>query len=478
MQPVIIGREEEIDILEKLLNSRQPELLAIYGRRRVGKTYLIKTFYSANMKFSCSGQLAGNMTEQLINFRQQLHLYFPKNKQLPTPSTWQQAFVQLRECLDLRKSPEKKVLFFDEFSWLDNHKSGFVSAFSYFWNMYASQRPDMLVVICGSAASWMIKKVINNKGGLHNRITQRLRLLPFTLGETRKYLAYRHIHLSDYQLLQLYMVMGGVPHYLNAVERGRSVQQNIDKICFSKDGALTNEFVNLYAALFTNYEKHIRVMQALSKKNSGLTRNELLLVAKLFTGGGLTTVLEELAESGFIEKINPYNKKSKESLFRLTDEFSLFYFRFMQRGKIKGKNEWPAVSRSAAYISWCGYAFESICLKHIYPVKIALGIAGVHSSQSSWYKTGTKQNDGCQVDLLIDRDDQCINIFEIKFSPVEYTIDKRYSELLKRKILAFKKDVPARKTVLFTFITTYGVANNEYKQQWVDNEITMEALFR
>lgn len=263
---VIIGRENEIKILERLLQSGDPEFLAVYGRRRVGKTFLIRNYYSSNMIFSYSGLLKGTTAEQLLNFTQQLNTWFP-DKRIPfPPATWQKAFQVLTECIDSVKHNNKKVIFFDELPWMDTHKSNFLSFFGYFWNTYASQRPDIIVVICGSAASWIIDKVVNNKGGLHNRITQRVRLLPFTLKETKDYLQHRKIQIEQYQLLQLYMAMGGIPAYLNGIEKGKSAAQNIENICFSKDGLLTTEFENLYAALFNTPEKHVQVIQALAKK--------------------------------------------------------------------------------------------------------------------------------------------------------------------------------------------------------------------
>jgi len=479
MNPAIIGRENEIRILEKLLNSRDPELLAIYGRRRIGKTFLIKSYYQEHIVFSCSGQYNGKTSEQLINFTEQLNLYFPGKKTILVPTTWQEAFSLLRECIESLKGSEKKVIFFDELPWLDSHKSGFLSAFSYFWNMHASQRADILVVICGSAASWIIDKVVNNKGGLHNRITQRIRLLPFTLGETEAYLRQRNIKLDRYQILQLYMVMGGVPAYLKAVEGGLSAAQNIENCCFSKDGVLYNEFDNLYAALFNNPQKHIEVIRALSRKSKGLTRSEILKAGKILTGGGITTVLNELTESGFIQKTFPFGKKEKDSLFRLADEFSLFYFKFMQKGEGYGyeKADWLGIQTTQAFVGWCGYIFETICMKHLGQIKRSLQIGGVHSVASSWYKPGKGKDSGAQIDLLLDRADRCINICEIKFSTKPFVIDKKYAADLQNKLMIFRQTTDIQKTLFLTFITTYGVFGNDYKYQMVDSEVTMESLF-
>jgi len=471
LEPKIIGREAEINILDKLLRSGEPELLAIYGRRRVGKTFLIRTFYRRHIVFTCTGQYNGKTPEQLTNFAEQLNHHFPANRIMLVPTTWQEAFTALRERLDSQKGGGKKVLFFDELPWLDTHRSGFLSAFGYFWNTYVERRSDLLVVICGSAASWIINKVVNNRGGLHNRITQRIRLLPFTLYETKAYLQHRNIRLDHYQILQLYMVLGGVPAYLNSIERGLSAEQNIQKCCFSKDGILSNEFTNLYAALFNNPEKHIEVIRVLATRNKGLTRSEILIAGKFPTGGSITTVLTELEESGFIQRTFPFAKKEKDSLYRLADEYSLFYLKFMEK---PGGDQFH---QNQAYTIWCGYSFENICIKHIDQIKKALQIGGVYTTISSWLQPGKGNSGGAQIDLLIDRADHCINICEIKFSTAPFEIGKKYAETLQNKMLVFRQGTSTKKTLFLTFVTTYGVIENDYKTQRVDAEITMDALF-
>lgn len=480
MSDVLVGREAEIDIMERLLRSKESELLAIYGRRRVGKTFLIRTYYQDHIVFSCIGEDKAKKQTQLGNFAGQLrHYFFPEVNNRVAPPSWQEAFEMLRICLDGLKGKRKKVLFFDELPWLDSHKSGFLSAFGYFWNNYVAQRADLVVVICGSAASWIINKVVNNKGGLHNRITQRIRLLPFTLKETEIYLRQRDVRLDRYQLLQLYMVMGGVPAYLKTVERGRSAQEIIQQACFSKDGILAGEFDNLYTALFDHPEKHIEVIQALARKSKGLTRGELLKVGKLLTGGGMTGVLSELLESGFIQKTYPFGKKEKDSLYRLSDEYSLFYLRFMQKSgghRVESEN-WLGMAGTPTYVRWCGYAFENICIKHVSEIKKALGISGMHSLEASWYRGGTKKTGGAQIDLLIDRADRSINVCEMKFSGKPFVIDKKYARELENKVGRFRQEEGAYRTVFVTFVTTYGVTDNQYKAQWVDKEVKMDELF-
>ncbi len=474
----LTGREEETAILKDLLRSDKPELLAVYGRRRVGKTFLIKTFYRDHIVFSCTGEYKASTAIQLANFNEKLKSWFPRKAKGPAPQTWQQAFIRLRDMLLSLKSRKKKVIFFDELPWMDTHKSGFLSAFGYFWNAYASDMPGIVVVICGSATSWIIDKVVNNKGGLHNRITRRIRLLPFTLRETEAFLLSKNIRYSRYELLQLYMVMGGIPAYLNEVKRGKSVAQNIQAICFSKDGLLTGEFDNLYTALFRYPERHIQIIRALAKSNIGLTRSRLLSAGKLPSGGTLTKTLSELIESGFVEKTYPFDKKEKESLYRLVDEFSLFYFRFIYQQKSRLKDQWITRQATPQYQSWCGYAFENICIRHIVQIKQALQIGGVQTGISSWVFAGSKTEKGAQIDLLIDRADHIVNLCEMKYSNNIFLINKRYATDLQSKKEVFRMQSRSKKSIHLTMITTYGTADNNYKTQWVDSEVQMNELFR
>lgn len=472
---MIIGRKPEMAILKELLNSDKAQLLALYGRRRVGKTFLIQEYYKDQLAFQCSGQHNGKASDQLLNFARQLDKYFPKREKQLVPSGWNEAFIQLQEALDQLAAKGKKVVFIDEMPWLDTHKSGFLSAFSYFWNNYATTQKDLIVVVCGSAATWILEKILGDKGGLHNRVTRTIRLMPFTVAETDAYLRKGNISLEPYQLLQLYMAIGGIPQYLNFIQKGKSVPQNINQICFTKDGALVREFDNLYAALFNNADRHVRIIRALSKKSMGLTRTELLKQSKLDSGGGSTGILNELEESGFIMKVPPFGNQEKNTLYRLTDEFSLFYLRFMEHASSGGSNYWLSIINTPAYNTWGGYAFESLCLKESQAIKEALQIAGINSKVLSW--SGTHDGNGAQIDMLIDRADGIINICEMKFYNDPYTITKSYSEQLKQKLSVFRNGTGTKKTCWLTFITTYGMVQNTYYDSLVENDLTMEIFF-
>ena len=472
----IIGREDEIEILSEIFKAREPHLVAVYGRRRIGKTYLVRNFFEKQIAFEVSGLHNASQQEQLENFTNRFAPAKGKRRSIQPPQTWLQAFQLLITYLEPQLKKGKKIIFFDEFPWLDTPRSGFMQAFENFWNTWASRQKNLAVIICGSAAAWMIRKVVNNKGGLHNRITRRIRLLPFTLYETECYLQYRNINLDKHQILQLYMAMGGVPHYLKEIKRGESATQAIDRICFKKDGLLTDEFKNLYTSLFDNATVHTSIIAALAKKPMGLTRNEMLKAGRLSSGGGFTRVLEELAESGFIMAYTPFGKTIKDSLYKLTDEYSLFYIKFIAGAKTTGAGTWVKLSATSSWKSWSGYAFESICLKHIWQIKKALGISGIHTQESVWHNRGRNEK-GAQIDLLIDRNDRTINACEIKFSGDTFEITKSYKADLENKVKAFKYISKTRKTIFLTMITTYGVKNIENFAGFVNNEVKMEALF-
>ncbi len=400
------------------------------------------------------------------------------NLPLASPKSWLQAFSMLEDYLTPLLKSRRVIVFFDEFPWINTPRSGFMPAFENFWNTWASQQKNLVVVICGSAAAWMIKNVVRNRGGLHNRVSRRIRLLPFNLSETEAFLRYRKVNLDRYQLIQLYMALGGIPQYLKEVEPGESTAQAIDRLCFDKDGLLKEEFNSLYQSLFDNASNHMDVIRQLAGTTSGLSRKQIIEKCNLTSGGYASQVLEELTESGFIMAYIPYGKKSKDSIYKLTDEYSLFYLHFIAGNRTKTTGSWMKLADKPAWKSWSGYAFESVCLKHIDQLKKALGIQGVYTEVAAWRHRGTKDNLGTQIDLLIDRQDHCINICEIKFSTTPFNITKAYATNLTQKLAIFKATTKTRKTLFLTMITTYGVSNVDQYPGLVQTTITMDALFK
>ncbi|MEZ4843232.1 MAG: ATP-binding protein [Bacteroidia bacterium] len=475
----MIGREPEISIMHDLLITSKSEMLSVFGRRRVGKTYLIREVYKNEMIFDFVGTQFSNKKTQLQKFADKLSERFNGGIPIKRPASWYQAFETLKGYLDnLPKTKKKRVIFFDELPWIDSHRSGFLQEFGYWWNDWASKK-NLVVVICGSAASWMIRKVINHKGGLHNRVTQQIHLKPFTLYETQKLLQSKNINLPEYHILQLYMITGGVPHYLENVQRGESASQTIDRMCFTKDGILQSEFNNLYNALYDYPENHIKVIRALAESRTGLTRSDIQKKTGIATGGGLTKVLEELEQSSFISSLSPIFKSSKETLYRLVDEYSLFYLNFIEKQKLNTSHIWQSISQEQRYVSWCGYAFENVCIRHVNAIKNALNIGGIRTQVGSFYRKKTETEEGFQIDLLIERADKGINICEMKFYADDLIITEQIATTLRKRRESFRRHVKKKKYALFnTIITPFGVVDNKWKLDQMDNVITAKDLFQ
>jgi uncharacterized protein len=471
MNSQIIGREEELEILHTLKSSKRSEFLAIYGRRRVGKTYLIRSFFKKNIVFESAGILNGSKSEQFEIFWEEIKKKIPLSKK---PKTWLEAFAQLKEVINKNKSTEKKIIFIDEIAWFDNHKSGFLRALDNFWNQYCTKRNDIILVICGSASSWIIDKVIHNKGGLHNRVTTTIHLEPFTIKETKKYLQHLHIKLQEKDILELYMLVGGIPFYLNHIPPGKSIPQIIDHLFLLKNAALKNEFNKLFASLFHNYELHIAIVKALSTKQNGMTRTEIIKKAKLNTGGAVSRAIEELFECDFIIKTEPFNYKKKSSMYRLIDEYSLFYFQFLfNDAKVRGNTMYS----SQKFAVWRGYAFENFCFRHESAISTALGIHGIEYQIYSWWHEGNEHFTGAQIDLIFVRADNCINLFEIKYSAVNFTISKQYAKSLETKKENFRAISKTKKNIFFTFLSNLPANKNTHYLSIIDNEIVLDKVF-
>ncbi len=472
-----IGRKEEKATLHRALTSAEAELVAVIGRRRVGKTFLVRTIYREQLAFEMTGLQRAPKTEQLQNFVNRLNAFARPVLPLPAPDNWLAAFQLLIDWLETRVGEERIAVFLDELPWMATPRSGFLRAFGYFWNSWASQQ-NVVVVICGSAASWMIQKVVRNKGGLYNRITRRIYLKPFNLYETQTFLASRNVRMDHYQILQLYMAMGGIPHYLKEIEGGKSAVQNIDRICFAPEGLLNNEFSSLYPALFDNADQHIKIIRALAEIRQGVSRQELIAAAKLPNGGGTTKVLDELLASGFVSTYYTFGKRRKDARYRLTDEYSLFYLKYIEDKRNEGAGTWQRLSQTQTWQSWSGYAFESICLKHIVQIKQALGIDGIYSEASTYSVQGDKTITGFQIDLVLDRNDHVINVFELKFYRDNLLIDKGYADKLRKTVSLFRAATRTKKQLHLTLLTTFPIIENQYSRGLVDQALTMNVLFR
>lgn len=465
----IIGRVFEKEVLDNALNSSRSELIAVYGRRRIGKTFLVREFYKKKIIYSVTGFSEGSMKVQIKNFMAKL-IEVSKEFKGEKPKDWIDAFALLKKYItQLPEKQNKKVVFIDEFPWIATKKSGFLAAFENFWNDFCAARTDLIVVVCGSAASYMVNKIIKNPKGLSKRITRKIHLKPFVLREVKEFLEQKDIHMLDYEILKIYMSLGGVAEYLEQIQRGESATSVIDRLCFQPGAYLEDEFDEVFESLFNTSSFHKKIIDVLAAgRKKGMTRNELLQECENDSGGRFSKSLKELEISGFILKYNSYRGKSKEILYRIYDEFCLFYLQFIK--PFKG-DRWQKLYQRQEYITWCGYSFETICLKHITEIKRALKIEGIASENYTW------SNNNAQVDLVIDRADNWMNLIEMKFFNDEYTIDADYLMKLERKKKEFRDDKAKRKALFLTMLTTHGVKQNKYSTAIVDHDLTIECLF-
>ena len=470
---IMLGREEEKRILLSLLESEKSEFVAIYGRRRVGKTYLVRETFNYNFAFQHTGLQGGSIHEQLEEFANSLIM--AGMKKVKRPKSWSQAFFMLGQHLSTL--PDKKVIFIDELPWLDTPNSKFVSALDHFWNGWATARKDIVLVVCGSATSWIMEKVVMNYGGLHNRLTEQIYLRPFTLHECEQYATQRNLGMSRRNILETYMVLGGIPFYWEMLRKDLSWAQNIDRLFFHPNGKMRNEFEALYKSLFRYPKSYIDVVSALATKKIGMTRNEIVAALGGDSGGTLTRVLKELEQCDFIRSYNSIGKAKKESVYQLIDNFTLFYFKFMADGTINAKDYWSRVISKPIYNTWSGLAFERVCFQHIDQIKHALGISGIISNVYSWvYTSKSPDEKGAQIDMLIDRDDSIINVCEMKFSQGEYELTEKYDLELRNKIGTFQTKTKTRKGLSIVMITSYGLKRNTWANG-INAQITMDDLF-
>ncbi|MES2274236.1 MAG: ATP-binding protein [Chlamydiota bacterium] len=480
-QDSIFARGKEIKVLERLYSSGKAEFLAVYGRRRVGKTFLIREFFkNKGVYFSLTGIKGAKNSKQLRNFSQEFERVF--KRELTPPKDWFEALVHLGKAIEAQPGSSRVVIFLDELPWLATPKSGFLQDLDHLWNRHLSSNPRVVLIVCGSAASWMIRKVVSDRGGLHGRLTAQIRLLPFDLKETEEFLQRQGITLTRKAVVDLYMAIGGIPKYLSYIQKGQSAIQAVGQLCFN--GPLMNEFNELYASLFDFHTRHVSLIKALANHPCGLTKSEIAQATGLSAGGGMNRVLEELEQSGFILQIIGFGKQKKESRFKLIDEYSLFHIKWISQAKenhLQGSdnNFWIQVFNSPQGASWAGYAFEMVCLKHLSHIKEALGIGGVLTSASAWvYKPSKKsQEKGAQIDLLIDRADQCINLCEMKYGNEEFLITKAYDQKLREKKTIFIQQTKTKKSVLITLIAPYGVKKNVGYFGTPDVVLTLDALF-
>ena len=471
---MIIGRDKEVKLLQNAVTDDKSHFIAVYGRRRIGKTFLIREAFNYRFTFQHAGLSEGGMKEQLFAF--QASIKDAGGDSSKKRKNWLEAFEDLKDLI--RNSRErKKIIFIDELSWMDTQNSDLMMALENFWNAWASGRKDVILIVCASATSWMISKVVHNKGGLYNRLTEQIKLGAFSLAECEKYVRSIGLPLTRIQILQYYMIFGGVPFYWTFLKKGMSPAQNVDAILFARNAPLKDEFRYLYASIFRKPENYIKIVEALGKKKVGMTREEIIESTKLANSGDLSIKLEELESCGFIRKYNAYGMKKKNALYQLIDNFTLFYYQFLEKDP-SDEHFWTNQINTPSINTWAGLAFERVCMEHVNQIKNKLGISGVISDINSWFCKQDLNSGlfGCQIDLLIVRKDQVINLCEIKYSASDYTLTAEEDAGIRRKISDLQISTKTKYAIYPTLITTYGLVENSYSLN-IQNVVTMDDLF-
>lgn len=478
----IIGREKEIRELHDLYNSGNAEFVAIYGRRRVGKTFLVDEALKGKITFRHAGLSPVDEQNRKNNLKAQLtHFFFSLQMQGmkggKCPLSWMEAFYMLEQLLEKKsKDNKRQVVFIDELPWLDTPRSGFMTAFEGFWNTWGCHRDNLMLVVCGSASSWMLDNLINNHGGLYGRTTYEIKLHPFTLTECEEYFRGKGIRLSHYDIVQSYMIVGGIPYYLGYMKKGLSLAQNIDQLFFADGAKLYDEYDRLFASVFSNPEQMKRIVQLLAGRRLGFTRKDILSKTGLDDCGSSTRMLKALEMSDFIRPYVPFGKSLREVYYKLIDPFCLFYLKFVHTRKEMDPEFWMHNVTSASINSWRGFAFEEICFNHVDKIKKALNILGVSSKQSGWAVIGDDDTEGGQIDLLIERKDNVVNMCEMKFYSELITISKAYHAKLVHRQNLLMKNLSRKTVVLPVLVTTEGLAYNEYSGIF-QNVVIIDDLF-
>ncbi len=469
----IIGRNKEQKILDDCLKSDKSEFLVVYGRRRIGKTYLIKNYFDNKFSFYATGVFGKKNKQQLQSFYVSLQNY--GDKENACPKNWFEAFTRLQKLLNsdsVRRDPvsNKRVVFIDELPWMSTPNSDFKAALDLFWNGFASSQNDILFIVCGSATSWILNNLLYDKGGFAHRVTRRIHLGPMSLKDCEEFLKYKGIDIPRHQIVEYYMFFGGIPYYYSLIDRRLSLAQNVDELFFSQDGILKNEFTFLFGSLFKNPNCHISIIRSLSDNKSGLTRDELKKIT-MATSGSLDRALQELIECDFIRKYNNFTKKTKGSIYQIIDPMLLFYLRYVEDS---GKKSWQTFVGSNKYNSWCGDAFEVVCLLHIEQIKQLMGISGIDSEEFSW--RSKEKEGGAQIDLLIDRSDKVITICEMKYYSDKFNLSNDYSENLANKRQILLKETKTKKAVNIVMITSFGLTDSSNRNMII-NDFKEEELF-
>lgn len=479
----MIGRKKELALLNSLCEEEKSKLVVVHGRRRIGKTFLVDYMFQTHRKdclfFKFTGSADQNSSVQKDYFVEAIYEWFKVEPSKPIEK-WHEVFIFLKRTIEAeikeKNHQGKVIVFIDEVAWIDKHnKAGFLSAFGHFYNTYIEKNNNLIVILCGSNASWIKNKILKDTSGpLYHRVDVEIPLYPFDLQETKEYLIKeKRFDIDDKSVVDIYMILGGVAKYLSYLDSKLSIAQNINKLFFSLHAPLYSEYEALFKSLF--YDKssnHRKIMDLLISKQSGFEMMEIEKLLKEIKSSTLRVNIEELIDTGFIKPIARYAHASRNTKYIACDPLCNFFIKWVQP---LSKNDIASLidyfetkSTSHDYIIWQGFAFEMVMISNIELYLKARGLSSGVKSIGYWdYTTQSEDESGAQIDILIEYIGNTYDIVECKYYNDEFIIDKAYAKNIQNKKEMFiKYGIKNKKFDLkVVMLTTYGTKINQYYNQ-------------
>ena len=493
----MIGRKKEIKLLNEICDLEESSLVAIYGRRRIGKTYLVnhmfKKYRQDCLFFEFTGAYDGDKRGQIDNFIDQVYEWFYVEPSFEIKS-WSDAFRFLKRTIDKeikkRDSNEKVIVFLDEVPWIDrSNKGGFLSALGYFWNTWCEPRENVVLILCGSNSSWIRDKILKNaRGSLYQRVTHQISMYPFDLKETKAYLLEQKGFMIDNKTVtDIYMIFGGVAKYLSFLNPNESSAENIDRVFFSIHGSMYREYDELFSSLFADKSDYYKsVIELLCTRRSGFSLSDISKAFNEKLGGKLRLAIAELEECGFIKGLSKYGNSVRGVNYMIVDPYILFHHKWIKgfsRNDIATlpNNYWLHKSSSQSYAVWSGYAFEIVVMVNIRLYLNAIGRLGFFSGVYHWQHMAKSEDEqGAQIDMVVNYGNNIFDILECKYYNSEYVISKEYAKNIKNKLSMFKKYglySKQKSELRLVFLTSYGVKMNAEAHSLNISRVCLDDLF-
>jgi AAA+ ATPase superfamily predicted ATPase len=462
-----IGRKVEIAQLTALIDLPRPSIAVIYGRRRVGKSELIRHVTQGKNVLSFEGLEGQPKHKQIKNFLFQLSAQ--SNIREKNISDWPDALILLRTLTQ----DGQWIIILDEFQWMANYQNELVSVIKMIWEKYLSQNPDLTLILCGSIASFMKSKVLKSSA-LYGRTDYELNLHELNLSEISEFFPGKG---SD-EVIDTAMLVGGIPKYLELISEYPSLYDALEPLAFSQDGFFKTEYDRLFASHFGKKPIFMKIIQTLATNPYGLTTGKLAKEMQVASGGTLCHQLDDLESAGFLHSIIPFDKPegSKLRKYILMDAYVRFYHSII-RGSMKEttppNTQFHAIMSSPRYAAWAGMAFEFLCMRHHKEISRILGFHGIPYTAGPFFQRKTLDTPGVQIDLLFERSDKILVLCEMKYLLASVPGD--IIDQVNRKVSALQEKYPGR-TILKVLLTKTGSTETVAKKGYFFRIIRADEL--